>query len=317
MSNRVRRQYESKALKLELQAEKDVAANIAAELMRVYQEMTAAYVRYTGDVDKPLSLLARTAMTLKLSKSLGRVRVQARLSLTHAVRDALKLGVEMARLHVAGKKLVVSPRPDREVRRAIRDIEKKGKEDLNEALKFLKATRLRNFDDLSAVMAKANQAVTRIERTTRWATNRSINTGSTVVAKAAGAQLLWVHERGACLTCLKYSGMVIDTGKTFPAGLTFGDAGTSTVKNAVNGPPAHPNCRCRVVPWLGSKAGVGPVEMPDALKREAQREVLRGTAGASEKQRLKAADRLLVRGTSLPKTVQKRARLAVQRGAFA
>jgi hypothetical protein len=315
MSNAVRKQYESKALKLELQAEKDVAADLSAKLMRVYQDMTAAYVRYTGDVDKPLSLLSRARLTAKLVIALGGVRVQASKSLSKAVKGALALGVEMARLHV-GKKVVVTPRPDREVRRAIRDIDKLAQQDLKDALSFMKSLTIKDFSDLSMVMAKANQAVTRVERATRWATNRSINQGSIVVAKAAGAQLLWVHERGACLTCLKYSGMVIDTGKNFPAGLTFGDQGSSTVKIPITGPPAHPNCRCRLVPWLGSKSGVGPVEMPDALKREAQREVLRGTAGATERQRLKAADRLLNVGTSLPKTVQKRARLAVQKGTF-
>lgn len=313
--NAVRQQLQSEQLKYELKAEEEVAKSLGDALMQVYSDMAAAYVRLTGDISVPLIPAAQILFKRRIRRALRGVPVNASKPLTRALKGALDLGVKMA-LRQIGKKVVVSPRPDRDTRRAVNKLDKLAKQDIEDAINFMKQHGVSNFDDLSLVMSKANHAVNRVKSTTRWATNRSINTGSTVVAKAVGADMLWVHEHGACLTCLAYSGSIVKSGQVFPAGKTFGDAGKSTVKEAISGPPAHPNCRCRLVPWLGSKQPAGSVEFPDALKREAERAVLRGTAYDSEAAKLRAADRLLKAGTSLPKTVKERARRAVVSGAF-
>jgi hypothetical protein len=131
-------------------------------------------------------------------------------------------------------------------------------------------------------------------------------------------------------------------------------------------PPRHPNCRCRVSPWRGHDAGAAlavthdwaeaikealargdtvaadaarraaaaaadsaSFDLPRALRREAERSVLRGDALPSESEnvRLHAADRLLARigaaknsrspsGWPVPASVKQRAKRAVKRGAF-
>lgn len=317
MANAVRRGHQSKTLKFELQAEQQVAQDINDKLMDVYRDMTALYVQLSGDFDAPLPLFAQKTFKSKLLKSLRSVDVNPAKLLLKLVKQALGLGVDIGKTQTGGQKVVVMPRPDKDTRRAINKLNSLVKQDLKEARDFVRQSTFETFDDLGAAMSKANKASNRVEATTRWVTNRAINTGSTVVAKAVGADVLWVPERGACLTCLAYSGLIAKAGSLFPAGKTFGDPGKGSVKDDTPGPPAHPNCRCRLVPWLGSTANVGSVEFPDALKREAQRAVLRGTAYDSKAARLRAADRLLVRGTRLPKTVVTRAQRAVQAGRFA
>ncbi len=85
---------------------------------------------------------------------------------------------------------------------------------------------------------------------------------------------------------------------------------------SANGIVTH-NCRCRLVLWPGRLADFEPTDLPYALRREAQRSVLRGfTNYASEPMALRAADRLLQRGTLLPRSVVDRARRDVAAGGF-
>lgn len=131
-------------------------------------------------------------------------------------------------------------------------------------------------------------------------------------------------------------------------------------------PPRHSYCRCRVSPWLGhdqaaaravthdwaqaiedaqakgdqvavdaarkaaaAAADSAAFDLPAALRREAERSILRGDALPSESEnvRLQAADRLLARigsdknspspsGWRVPASVKARAERAVKRGRF-
>lgn len=144
------------------------------------------------------------------------------------------------------------------------------------------------------------------------------------------------------------------------------DANGQLVQIELERPPRHPYCRCRVSPWLGhdeaaaravthdwadaikdaqargdqvavdaarkaaaAAADSAAFDLPSALRREAERSVLRGDALPSESEnvRLQAADRLLNRigttknsrspsGWPVPASVKKRAERAVKRGAF-
>jgi hypothetical protein len=89
-----------------------------------------------------------------------------------------------------------------------------------------------------------------------------------------------------------------------------------------NGIVTH-NCRCSTEPYEGSlNYPVAPWEREEttvaqALKREAERAVLRGDAGVDSQPALvRAAGALLARGSGLPVTVQRRARKAVRAGRF-
>src|SRR5690606_27475214 len=99
--------------------------------------------------------------------------------------------------------------------------------------------------------------------------------------------------------------------------LTYGDPGKSTVREPIDGPPAHPHCRCAVSPWLPSEIP-GGVDLPEALRREARRAVLKGWSLDSESNaaRLLAAGRLLERGPGMPESVEREARRAIRVGRF-
>lgn len=191
----------------------------------------------------------------------------------------------------------------------------------------------KSFDDALAVMAKANRAVTSIESATTFVVHDSSNAGIGQLADFVGASRLWIAEPDACLTCQGLSGHVASPGQPFDASLlaSFTDKPTPTWPpgSDLDGPPEHIGCRCRLMPWLGAaqtgtphpwgaQPAIGGRDLPQALRREARRAVVKGWSLPSESQasRLLAADRLLARGANLPKTVQAYGRAAVRRGRF-
>lgn len=180
---------------------------------------------------------------------------------------------------------------------------------------------MRTGADVTVVMAAAQRAVNRARAAGRWVANYSINAGVAAEAKRAGANLVWVAERDACLHCLRYSGEVVKPGEPFPEGLSYAEKPLDPGR-ALKFPPLHPNCRCRVRayadrPAKQPAASLPDALLPDALKREARRSVARGFSSyASNGQRLKAADRLVSAGAALPKTVVARARADIKRGEF-
>lgn len=114
--------------------------------------------------------------------------------------------------------------------------------------------------------------------------------------------LIWQPERDACVRCLKYAGRFRDRRETFQGGLSFDPhAPTPARDDRIAGPPLHPHCRCEleIIPRHAAAAN------SEALKREAERSVLKGWALPSEGDaaRKRAAEELLVSGVIAPKTV--------------
>lgn len=163
--------------------------------------------------------------------------------------------------------------------------------------------------DPAAAFSAASSAKTRLDRAVTTIVNGAGNAGTTIVADLADMPTVWVAETNACVTCLAYSGQVADPGKKFPAGRSYG--ARSTVASPLDHPPAHPNCRCTVEP-LNSD------EYAEALRREADRSVLRGFSLASESMatRVDAARRLLASDVEAPKSVIAYAERAVGAGRF-
>lgn len=207
---------------------------------------------------------------------------------------------------------------------------------------------LRTEQQVADLAARAGGAARVVERDVRTAANRALNTTTVELAKAAeppvfapivgeprppletrilrtpsertplGPQLrvVWLAERGACLTCQALSGQVADpsSGTWFDEFATF-DRRPMPVwppDQPLMGPPRHPHCRCRLRIISASNT-----MLPDALAREARRSVARGFSDhASRPARLGAADRLLAAGMRLPVTVEHRAARDVARGTF-
>jgi hypothetical protein len=140
--------------------------------------------------------------------------------------------------------------------------------------------------------------------------NAASNAATQDVGEASRSPMVWEAERDGCVFCLALAGEVVETaGDTFPKADLY--APTPKSLATVDAPPLHPNCRCRLA-VLASR------DYADALKREAQRSILRGHSLASESEavRIRAAARLLERDPVAPKSVKAFAAQAVKRGRF-
>lgn len=178
------------------------------------------------------------------------------------------------------------------------------------AAELAKARKLaRAGADPATILSPVLAARTALARDVTTLVNAAGNAGSTAVADRAGLATVWVAETNACVECLAYSGRIAKPGKAFPGGLTYG--AKSYNPEPVAYPPRHPRCRCTVEP-LRSR------EYADALRREADRSVLRGFSLESERMsvRVDAAERLVAKGVDAPRSVIAYARRAVKAGTF-
>lgn len=190
------------------------------------------------------------------------------------------------------------------------------------ALNHLARTPPTDWPSAVRLTAQASQTATGLDRSVAYAVADSMNDAIGQVADARGAQLLWVAEPDACRVCLALSGHLADpaTGQWFDEAATFGRPGSAPdvwpPGEPLSAPPRHPNCRCVTQLWLGAVGG--GVDLPAALRREARRSIVRGWSLPSESEaaRLDAADRLLARGSGLPRSVEDLGRASVRRGRF-
>ena len=238
-----------------------------------------------------------------LAMSLPSIDAQARA----AVLDAFGIGAAdaLAIVEAAGiSGIQQSGKPSKTALALVKGLDKAGRKAMAQAVTLARA----GADDetvLAPLFGQANSVRGRIIE----AVNMSGNEGSTAVADAAGLATVWVAETDACVHCLAYSGQVARPGKTFPGGLTYGKK--SYYPARLRHPPLHPRCRCTVEP-------LNDQGYADALRREADRSVLRGFSLPSESMgvRIDAAQRLLDKGVEAPKSVIKFAEVAVRRGRF-
>lgn len=280
-----------------------------AELVALERKVLAAgeVGRWLKAVDTLRKLLAMgdedTARALLLVLTAPRVEGAA----LAAVLDAFALGATDALgiLEAAGiSDIRRTGRPTAGALAPVKGIDKVGALELAKAIKLAEAGA-----DINTATAPVFGHANRIRGSVSDAVNRGGNEGTTRVADAAGLPTVWVAETDACVHCLAYSGRVADPGKAFPGGLTYGRK--SYYPDTIETPPRHPRCRCTVEP-LHSQ------EYADALRREADRSVLRGFSLPSEsmKVRVEAAHDLVEAGVDAPKSVIEYARRSVKRGAF-
>jgi hypothetical protein len=150
-----------------------------------------------------------------------------------------------------------------------------------------------------------------------WVLNTAVRDGLDTAAHATAPLRLWVSEADACVRCLAYTGRVSPVGVPFPGGLSWDPRQRRTRAQPVEGPPLHAHCRCRTVPWNNSWSADG-TPFPEALRREAQRNIAYGRARPSESRaaRLRAVGELLRAERDLLPTVETRARAALRTGRF-
>lgn len=161
-------------------------------------------------------------------------------------------------------------------------------------------------DSFAYIAGYTRRLTTTIEDSLNDAANYAIRE----VSETAGLPMVWVAERNACVRCLRYSGEIAYPGEPFEPGLTYLAAGTGPT-GTIRGPKLHPHCRCHLEPMRD-------ISYSNALRREADRSILRGIAleGESRVVRTDAARRLLDSGVDAPKSVIAFARRSLAEGKF-
>lgn len=227
-----------------------------------------------------------------------------------AVLDAFALGRDDAAriLASAAPDGTARLRPPRDVAAGVRGLDREGERAITTAQRLAVAGAAGGIA-AEAIAAPVLGHARAVRAGISDAVNRAGNAGEVAVAKAAGVNIVWVAETNACVHCLAYSGRVVAAGERFPGGLTY--AAVSYHKAPIVSPPRHPNCRCTLEPLVAR-------EYADALRREADRSVLRGFSLESESMavRVSAAERLLKSGVDAPKSVVQFSRRAVREGRF-
>ena len=323
----------------ELAAAAAATNGLRRALQRAARRIIALYIRYSGGMGRPIPDRYRRRFAEESARIIAAVQVGIQDDLWRVVKDALAAGREQAMTYIADQVRA-------QVETQIKDRASQAEGWIASAIATAQvraqammwsAQALPNLGvlpqteaDVHKIVAAMYQALTLMDRDSRWLANAAYNQGAGEVAEAAEVGRMWIAERDACLHCLALSGQIAEAGQPYPSDLTFyigpnGDYKPLAVwpVGPLWGPPRHPNCRCfqRPVPVLEDYPVMpwetGPVTPSEALKREARRSVLRGQSGSdSRPARLRAVSALLAVGADLPKSVTARARAALRAGQF-
>ena len=322
-------------LDLELQAVEAAVGGLRRQLQRATQRILALYISLAGSLDNELPGHLRRAFADAASQIIAAVAFTNRAALQALVRQALAMGAQDAAYAgtAAAAAAAAQPvRPELEdwVQTLVGTLAQRVFATVAAAQALPHILQPGDSKTVMVIIGKLNQAGNVAERDTRWAVNAAYNQSFRDRANAADLSVVWVAEFDACLHCLAYSGEVAQPSYPFPLDLTFyrgPDGEAKPLKHPPGrvlwGPPLHPNCRCDLELYLGSEGyPVMPWESEEftvaqALRREAERTILRGEAGVDSQPALvRAASALLSRGTRLPVTHQRRARRAIKAGRF-
>lgn len=220
------------------------------------------------------------AALAKVLRGAGQAVSSALLGLGSRVRSVLLASVGEARnlgraqagavLRAAGVRMPRLPRArrDRAVARDAAALQQAVDDVLGQARRLLAAGPDRLVDVLT-VIGVARAAVNRARAAVAWHIHRAVDQGAADIATAKGLGRLWVAEADACPQCSAYSGEFAAAGEEFEGGLSFDPHQRGRGPDTVPGPPLHPHCRCRAVPWsMGWK-----IPLPGLLKTRARASV--------------------------------------------
>lgn len=257
----------------------------------------------------------------RIARALSGLGDRARKAVVAALPGALALGSRQARefLRAAGQDVadaigVVRRAPSALLREAAQ-LDGVVREQLSRAQRLLAAGGDR-FSSVAAAVQVARTAVSRARAAVAWLVHRGVQAGGNAVAADLRLGRLWIAELDACVRCAAYSGQTAGPDEPFESGLSFDPQQKGRGPETVEGPPLHPHCRCRAVPWIvGAPQSEG---LPDLLRRQAEQAIGEGWALPSESgaARVRAARSLLASGRRLPPRVAAKAQAAVAAGRF-
>lgn len=370
------------ALRAEEAAAKQVAGPLRNQLDDILQDFRLRWVRTFGKLTGQQSGPVFNRLLFDLGTALSQVSPGDPVTeLIRAATDGHALGVRQGFIEAG---LDAVPRPvvlDLATYDYAAGVADSAQGLVDRAARIAPTLQRGSFTAVQQTIAVAQQGANQFDRAARTVTNEQINAGISTVTDELGGTPLWIAERDACATCLALSGHLADEHGEFDLDATFGSQATAwTPEDGIlDGPPRHPNCRCRLSPWfghdtagaesithdwssaiadaqgmrhqailLGDREGIANAnraidaahaaaaaarksaafDLPAALRREAERSVLKGWALPSEPNsiRSKAAERLLNRiagndgrapsGWQVPKSVRKGTEVDLKKGRF-
>lgn len=311
------------AMLLEAAAVAAAIGTPAIALRNITTKLVAQWVILFGSVDAAPDAGKLAGLMSWLRTALSRIEIKPGAAIREHGRAARVLGQRQARQEMgrpAPHQRVVQL--DEDTERAADEADEATADRLAAAVRLLPkhAGEVEQREDFAPALGAAQSAVTRAQTGVMWAVHHELNAGIADEIADAGGEQLWVPERDACAHCLAYAGELAEPGRSFELGLTFGDKPLQPWPDAtfLGGPPLHPWCRCRLFPWMGSDGVDGLRELPEVLRHEAKRSVLKGWALPSESAavRARAADKLLAQGAGLPRSVEQEARRKLRAGRF-
>ncbi|MGW8679653.1 hypothetical protein ACWGNN_01040 [Streptomyces sp. NPDC055817] len=262
------------------------------------------------------------AVRAAIRRLLGPLGSRAQGALEEALVDAVLLG---ARQHAAFVEEAsgrharpVNTRPSRDLRRRAAAIVDAVTERRDRALAILRPNRARRWSDVQTGIATAHGAVPAVRSHITTVVTEAVTEAAQAAIDYQGEKKVWVAERDACVNCAAYAGLTATPDAAFPAGLSWDPGQRGRDTRSLQGPPKHPNCRCRIVAWDDAWAQGDVPSFPDSLLREARRSIARGWSLPTESgaARIRAARELLRNGAGLPKSVEEFAAQAVRSGRF-
>lgn len=307
-------------LVLEARARRDAGAGIRAQVAELTKRVLRLWVQHFGSLDStPTTAAERVALDVirqAVTQGLAAVNTNVTGRIRRDADRAATLGATLGAGQAAASfihSVPVSP----VVERVLSELGTTMDARLEVGQRL--AARAASWSAVNAALATGSGAANSAERTATWATMRRANEGVREQARAAGADVIWVAERDACLYCLAQSGEVRGPRQAFDGTRRFDTVRHLTVwpeGSDLWAPPRHPECRCHLVVYRGH-VGPGPT-MPEVLKREAQRSVVIGLALPSESQtvRARAAQKLVDADRGAPPTVLARTRRQLIAGTF-
>jgi hypothetical protein len=312
--------------------EDEIAAGILRGVDRAFDELvrrmldvwTKAFggphrTAVPGDVLQRIITSARVTARRLLDDLAGRAPSLLEAGIGPALAMGVRQGEEFVKA-AAGRRPRASsvPRVGRLLRDEARRIRDMVVERRDRALHLLRSDRVSRWSHLLAGLGAARSALPAIRAHIAQVINTAIHEGLDAVVRATAPLRVWVSEADACVRCMAYTGRVVPADEPFPGGLSWDPHQRGARKPGVEGPPLHPNCRCRVLPWSEAWTTEG-VPFPLALQREAHRSIGLGRSRPSESRasRLRAAGELLRTESDLLPAVDAWARRAIRTGSFA
>lgn len=311
--------------------EEALLAGVLAGLAAKFEQLTGkALVAWTAAFGSPDALaLPGTALNRLLATVRAAVRrltgslgSRARTALLDALAPVASVAAQQAGEFVREASGRSFRQPIARIPEALRtrasDMADAVDERVRRSLTTLRAKTVRRWSDVVTGIGIARGAAATVEQHVTTTINEVVNETLQAAVRMVGGMRLWIAEADACVTCSAYSGLVVDVDASFPGGLSWDPSQRVSGAPAVQSPPLHPRCRCRVLPWA-ARWETEEVPLPLVLQRQARSNIAHGRARPSESRsaRVRAAAELLRSGVDLPPDVRAAARRAVRNRRFA